>query len=160
MIQFFTLFLSLSDLNLQLDSFRLLYMQSIFFIYNLLVLILTFATEEQNDKDDEVWLRFLAGGCLIIGGVKGLARVFVVDEEPGDGHTIWQCKTRWSLVITVRLSKYFQGGEVEHLGCSHVSKQIYLVTLQTTDGAQQIDNESMVGLGFGVDFATLDLTGG
>ena len=34
-----------------------------------------------------------------------------------------------------------QGGEVEHLGCSHVSKQIYLVTLQTTDGAQQIDNE-------------------
>lgn len=53
-----------------------------------------------------------------------------------------------------------QGGEVEHLGCSHVSKQIYLVTLQTTDGAQQIDNESMVGLGFGVDFATLDLTGG
>lgn len=56
-----------------------------------------FAMEEHNDKDDDVWLRFLAGSGLIDGGVKGLARVFVVDEEPGDGHTKWQCKTRWSL---------------------------------------------------------------
>lgn len=109
MIQFFTLSLSRSlRLELAARLLKLLYMQSIFFIFNFLLLILTFATEEQNDKDDEVWLRFFAGSGLIVGGVKGLARVFVVDEEPGDGHTIWQCKTRWALVITVRLSKYFK----------------------------------------------------